>query len=80
MDFRKYVNQELDSYFGERELRRILNILRLQRPFWESILAAYTQKKNNVGILELKMEIASFRQGSLLIGNYYSQFRALWIE
>ena len=46
----------------------------------ESIVAAYAQKRNNAGILELKMEIANFKQGILSIGYYYSKLRALWIR
>lgn len=48
--------------------------------FGESIEAAYVEKRNNARILELKMEIANFKQGALSIGDYYSKFRALWIE
>ena len=47
---------------------------------WESIEAAYAEKRNNARILELKMEIANFKQGTLSIGDYYSKFRSLWIE
>ena len=47
---------------------------------WESIQVAYAQKRNNDMILGLKMEIAGSKQGTLSIGDYYSRFRALWIE
>ena len=50
------------------------------KELWQSIEAAYAQKRNNAKILELKMEIAGFKQGTLSIGDYYSRFRALWIE
>lgn len=50
------------------------------KELWESIEAAYAQKRNNSHILELKKEIATFTQGNLSTGDYYSKFRALWRE
>ena len=41
------------------------------KELWESIEAASTQKRNNARILELKMKIAGFTQGTLSIGDYY---------
>lgn len=50
------------------------------KELWDSIEAAYAQKRNNARIFELKMVIASFQQGTLSIGDYHSRFRVLWIE
>lgn len=50
------------------------------KDLWKSIEAACGQKRNNARILELKMEKASSRQGSLSIRDYYFQLRALELE
>lgn len=47
------------------------------KELWDSIEAAYEQKRNNARIFELKMEIALIQQGEMAIGNCYAKFRCL---
>lgn len=50
------------------------------KELWDSIEAAYAQKRNNARILELKKQIATFTKGMLSISDCYAKFRALWRE
>ena len=80
MDLRKYVDYELDLEFNGRRNSKSLKYLDTTKELWDSIEAVYAHKRNNARVLELKKEIAAFKQGSLSIGDYYSKFRALWKE
>ena len=80
MGIRKYIGYELDLEFSGRRNLKSFNYLDTTKELWDSVEAAYAQKRNNARVLELKKEIAAFKQGSLSIGDYYSKFRALWKE
>eukprot|EP00268_Persea_americana_P002437 TRINITY_DN107351_c0_g1_i1.p1 TRINITY_DN107351_c0_g1~~TRINITY_DN107351_c0_g1_i1.p1 ORF type:complete len:160 (+),score=24.65 TRINITY_DN107351_c0_g1_i1:437-916(+) len=64
----------------EKDIAASFEYCNAAKEVWESIEAAYAQKKNSARILELTKEIAAAKQGELSIGNYYSKFRALWHE
>ena len=73
-----FMNWILNSMEGG--IARSFKYLDTAKELWDSIEFTYAKKMNNARVLGLKKEIVTVKKGSLSIGDYYSQFRALWKE
>lgn len=48
--------------------------------FWDSILVALAEKKNNAQIYQLSRDLAQVKRGSSSLGDCYAKLRGIWCE